>query len=285
MACTACPRGTFGSEERQSSCEKCVIAYHIGESTTAKTGTVSKTQCLAPLWNYLVLGYIIYLLGGVIVWHALKTYRDWQAEKGDGTAVITASTPTESSEEEQQQELTFFQYAKAYFSDLLLRHPELMTAKVLIGRMFMVTDIGSDVLLVTSLFANQAGESDELVLCALSLNVVVVDHSRTNDMKSTPSFLYLTSHHYRLRCRGMDVCLSLDRAIFCDDDLHVSDSTSHHCLRRDLLWQCATGLSGRYFWCGKPVSLLLLHPHFCVAKVLDLRHDALDCLSRNRLGV
>ena len=173
-SCTACPRGTFGSQERLSSCQKCIIAYHIGESTTAKTGTVSNTQCLAPLWNYLVLGYIVYLFGGSVVWYALKTYRDWQVEKGDGVAVDTASTAIESNEEEQRQELTFFRYAKGYFSDLLLRHPELMSAKVAIGRMFMVTDIGSDVLLVASLFANQAGESDEIIVCALCLIVTTL---------------------------------------------------------------------------------------------------------------
>ena len=185
-SCTACPRGTFGSQERLSSCQKCIIAYHIGESTTAKTGTVSKTQCLAPLWNYLVLGYFVYLLDGIAVWYALKTYRDWQVEKGDGVVAATASTAIESNEEEQRQGLTFFQYAKGYFSDLLLRHPELMSAKVAIGRMFMVTDIGSDVLLVASLFANQAGESEELIVCALCLIVTIVGQSRTNDVKCVP---------------------------------------------------------------------------------------------------
>ena len=155
-----------------SACEKCVVVHHIGESTTAKTGTVSEAQCLAPLWNYLLLGYIVYLFGGIVVWYTLKTYREWKVEEGGGTSV--ASTSASSNEEGQRQELSFFQFLKGYFSDLLLRHPELTSAKIFIGRMFMVIDIGSDVLLVTSLFANQAGESDKLAVCASCLDVVLV---------------------------------------------------------------------------------------------------------------
>ena len=103
------------------------------------------------------------MMGGNAVWHALKAYRDWHAGKGDGVDVANASTTisTESRHEEQRKQLTFFEYVKRYVSDLILRYPELVSVKVFIGRMFMITDIASDFLLVTSLFANRASESND----------------------------------------------------------------------------------------------------------------------------
>ena len=186
------------SEEGSASCDKCVVSYHIGQSTTARPGTVSSNRCLAPLWNFVLLEAVVYTILGSAVLYGLKLHRDMQTAEANAesasspasTSDLEAESEGADDQKERRRKTTLLYVANGesenaetddslpipeeedtltdvsapasasnYFSDLLLQYPVLVSIKVFLGRMAMVLDMGSDLVLILSLFANDAGGS------------------------------------------------------------------------------------------------------------------------------
>ena len=81
------------------------------------------------------------------------------ANSASESAEIDASLPT--PEDETLTDASTTALISNFVSDLLLQYPVLMSIKVFLGRMAMVSDMGSDVILILSLFANDADYSSE----------------------------------------------------------------------------------------------------------------------------
>ena len=82
----------------------------------------------------------------------------------DGSTSESENAETDASLFNPEEENTFTDVSTSasagnFFSDLLLHYPVLVSIKVFLGRMAMVVDMGSDLMLILSLFANDAGES------------------------------------------------------------------------------------------------------------------------------
>ena len=197
VVCNFCPRATYSSEEGSTFCNRCLVSYHIGQSTTAREGTTSESLCLAPLWNFVLLEYVVYTILGRVILHVLRGHRDQQRARASleeertapltkdlepeyegaldqkdrrrkSAALYVAKSESENAETDASVPMSEPQVladastpasSSNFVSDLLLRYPALIGVKVFVGRMLMVMDIGSDVTLILSLFANDAGRS------------------------------------------------------------------------------------------------------------------------------
>ena len=181
MSCELCPKGTYNPERGSTACTVCEIPYALGKPTTSWLGTILQYDCLAPLYNFLILIIVVYSIFLFFGERKLRDDRDAAARAAAAERALPMIQDLGDSNDALDDSVfarikAFFSDLKAYFSDLFLRYPLLWKIKVFAGRMMMGQDVGSDVLLCLTLW--RLGECGVWRDIDVSLPYVLEPHNR-----------------------------------------------------------------------------------------------------------